>query len=361
MWCRLRHVPYWLVAFRGGEIRERETVGRKLGLVLIGLGVFALALAALAKYYAYERLAVVPLDQDTKSVSVGPDATIFDIRTQEEITLDLESNRIVVGDVKAAEEASQDLNRDIAVWETSVITDEPGAVIDEEHPPRSGSHDRVAFDRFTGEAVDCCGSFTSTTADIDTGEEIRDTETPITGQYFKLPFNAQKETYQFWDGALKESTDLVYRGTDTIDGLTVYRYEQVIEPTDVGDINAPASFFGIDQEGDVTLDRVYANTRTLWVEPETGVIIRGQEDQHVVAEYNGDEVATLTDVVIGYDEDTISANVKEYSEKASSLKIVREWVPLLGTIVGAALLLIGIVLAYRGRSYRRRPNRRRMA
>ena len=53
----------------------------------------------------------------------------------------------------------------------------------------------------------------------------------------------------------------------------------------------PASFFDIDEEGDVTLDRVYSNTRTLWIEPETGVIIRGQEDQLSVAEYEGEQVA----------------------------------------------------------------------
>ena len=33
---------------------------------------------------------------------------------------------------------------------------------------------------------------------------------------------------------------------------------------------------GIDEEGDVTLDRVYSNVRTLWIEPETdlgGVVL----------------------------------------------------------------------------------------
>lgn len=324
-------------------------MGKKSGIAFIGVGMFLLVLALLSRYYAYERLAVVPLNQDTVSVSEGPGATIFDIASKDEITLDLVSTRNVVGDVKASKEASDKMGRDIAVWETLVYSDEPGAQVDEEHPPRSGSHDRVAFDRHTGAAVDCCGSFTSSTADLESGVEVQDTETAIIGQYFKLPFDAQKKTYQFWDGSLKDATDLAYKATESIQGLKVYRYEQVIEPTDVADINAPASIFGIDADGDVKLDRIYSNTRTLWIEPETGVIIRGQEVQHVVAEYQGSEVATLTDVVIAYDAATVSDNVDTYSTLGTQLKIVRVWLPVGGGILGGLLALFGVLVLARSR------------
>jgi hypothetical protein len=325
-------------------------MGKKIGFVLVVLGAFLVTLALLSRFYAYDRLAVVPLDQDTVSVSEGPGARIFDIATQEEITLDLESVRTVVGDVEASEAASEDLDRQVAVWETAVVNDEPGAAVSEDNPPRSATHDRVAFDRHTGEAIDgCCETFLASAADLETGEEVRDTDTPITGQYFKLPFNTQQTTYQFWDGPLMDATDLEYQETEEIDGLTVYRFEQIIEPTDVGDIDAPASLFGIDAEGDVTLDRIYANTRTLWVEPETGVIIRGQEEQDVVAEYEGEEVATLTNVVIGYSEETIAQNVEDYSSLATQVKLIRVWVPLLGGILGGILLVIGAVLLLNAR------------
>lgn len=325
---------------------------KKLGWVLVGLGVFVVAVSLLSRLYMYDRIAVVPLDQDTVSVSQGPGATIFDIAERDEVTLDLVSTRNVVGDVKASEDASKDLDRDVAVWETLVFTDEPGAEVDEDNPPRSSTHDRVAFDRRTGEAIDCCGSYTASTADIGSGEEVRDEDTPITGQYFKLPFRSEKKTYQFWDGSLKDATDLEFEAAESIKGLEVYRYKQVIEPTTVGELNAPASFFGIDQEGDVTLDRVYSNTRTLWVEPETGVIIRGQEVQNTVAEFDGDEVATLTDVTIGYDDATVADNVDTYSSLSSQLKIIRFWLPVVGTIAGLLVLLAGIALVARGRRSR---------
>ena len=329
---------------------EGVDVGRKTGLALVGLGVFVLGLALLSRFYLYERLAVVPEDYERVNVSEGSNATIFDIAEQKEITTDLVSTRNVVGEVKASEDASDDLDRSIAVWQTLVYTTKPGATVDSENPPLSATHDSVAFDRHTGVVVDCCGNYLTSTADLDSGVEERDDQTVIQGQYYKLPFNAQKKTYQFWDGNLKDATDLVYKGTESIKGMTVYRYEQDIPPTDVGDITAPASFFGIDQEGDVTLDRIYANTRTLWVEPETGVIIRGQEAQDVVAQYNGQEVATLTNVLIGYNDETVKANIDDYEPLANQLKIVRVWLPLIGGVLGALLLIIGLVLLLRDRS-----------
>lgn len=330
-------------------------MSKRLGVILSGVGMFLLGVALLARFYAYDQLAVVPLDQDTVSVSEGPGATIFDIASQQEITVDLVSTRNVVGDVPASEEASDELGQDVAVWETLVYTDEPGAVVSADNPPRSSTFDRVAFDRHTGEAVTCCDTFTSTTVD-DNGDEVRNT-IDFEGQYFKFPFQTEQKTYQFWDGSLGEARDIEFQETETIEGLKVYRFEQQIEPTTVGNIDAPASFFGIDEEGDVTLDRVYSNTRTLWIEPETGVIIRGQEDQLAVAEYEGEQVATLTDVVIGYNPDTISENVDTYSALATQLKAIRIWVPLGGGILGLLLLVAGLVMLRRGRTQPAQSNR----
>ncbi len=318
-------------------------MSNKLGVILSGLGAFLVAMALLSRFYVYDQLAVVPLDQDTVSVSEGPGAVIFDIATQQEITLDLVSTRNVFGDVKASKEASDKLNRDIAVWETLVYTDEAGAVITPENPPRSSTNDRVAFDRHTGESVNCCDTFTASSAD-ENGDPIRDS-IAFEGLYFKFPFQTKKETYEFWDDSLGEATDIEFKAAEKIDGLTVYRFEQVIPPTNVAQIFAPASLFGIDEEGDVTLDRIYSNTRTLWVEPETGVIIRGQEDQLVVAQYKGDQVATLTDVTIGYNPATIAENVDTYSALSSQLKVVRIWLPVGAGILGLLLLVVGIILS----------------
>ena len=323
---------------------------RKVGLVLFGLGAFLVVLALLSRFYVYERLAVVPVDQESISYSYGDDATIFSIVDQEEITTDLKSTVKVAGDVDASEEASEALGEDVAVWEKTVTTNPPDAEITDEQPPLSFSHDYIAFERHTGEVLDWEGSFLSSSVDPDTGEEIRDYDTVVDGYYFKFPFGVEKKNYMWWDGSLGESVEIEYQGTEVLDGLTTYVFSQVIEPTDVGDIEAPASIFGVDEEGDIVLDRMYSNERTLWIEPETGAIVHSQEDQFVTADYEGESVATLTEVTSAFDDETISANVDSYSSQASQLKIVRVWLPLGAGILGLVLLVIGLALAARSRA-----------
>lgn len=51
---------------------------RKSAIVL-GFGAFFLTCGLLFKFYAYPRLAVVPLDQNTRQVVEGPDSTYLDV------------------------------------------------------------------------------------------------------------------------------------------------------------------------------------------------------------------------------------------------------------------------------------------
>ncbi len=328
-------------------------MGRKTGFALVGIGVFLVVLGLMSRFYAYEKLAVAPGDQNTVQRSSATGATVFDIAKQREVVTDLQSTQNVVGAPGASTAASKQYGRPIVVWETLVYTTKAGADVTQKDPPLSANHDRVAFDAHTGEAVNCCGHYIASGTSVSTGAEQRDTSTPITGLYFKLPFDAQKQTYKFWDGSLKTSTALRYQDTSSIEGLQVYRYEQVIAPTKVSTLVAPASFFGIDKPGNVNLDEIYANTRTLWVEPETGVIIRGQEAQYVVARYQGKQVGTLVDATVGYTNKTITDNVDEYGPLATQLKLLRFWLPVVATALGAVLILVGIFLLLRSRRHRR--------
>ncbi len=240
-------------------------------------------------------------------------------------------------------QASDELGRDIAVWETLVYTDEPGAEVSDETARRGPA--RTTSSRSTATPVRRSSAATPTPArPPTTAGSRRRTRSASRASTSSSRSRRRRRPTSFWDGSLREAPEIEFKEAETIEGLEVYRFEQVIPPTTVGNITAPASFFGIDEEGDVTLDRVYSNTRTLWIEPETGVIIRGQEDQLSVAEYEGEQVATLTDVTIGYNPETISDNVDTYSSLATQLKLIRIWVPLVGGILGLLLLAAGLVM-----------------
>ncbi|MGH1562748.1 DUF3068 domain-containing protein [Mumia sp. DW29H23] len=320
-------------------------MGKKTGFAAVIIGAFLLVLAILAKTYAYDQLAVVPLDQVSETVSKtaeGDDATYLNVAAPGGPAIEtgpLESRRQVVGQVEASKDASDELDEDLAVWDTFSYTAPPGTPADQ---ALSGTRDVVPFDRHTGETVRWAGAKTESN-----GVEIE----PFSffGNYFKFPFNTQKDAVDFWDGSLKKAVPAEYEGTDELEGLSVYKFVQTIEPTKIAEQPVPGSLVGEPGTPTVVADRMYSNVRTLWVEPETGVIIKGQEEQLATLDVEGEVKATITDAKLGYDDETVKATVDEYKTKASLLGMVRTTIPLVGGILGGLLIIGGAILLLRGR------------
>lgn len=327
------------------HLGEGVRVVRKLSIVLLALGAFLIVVAPMARFYAYPRLAVAPVNQNSVTTLVGPDATIFDIAALEEIQTDLVTTVRTVGDAKASEKAGDNT----VVWVSTSSTKSSDGV------RRSGSVDRVAFDATTAEAVNCCGEFYSVTE----GEE-----TPVKhdGLLVKFPFDTQKKSYDFWDSTLAEALPIAYVGTEKVQGLETYKFTHTIEPTQTGELEAPLSLLGLDGDDTVTAQRMYSNVRTLWVEPHSGVIIKRTEAQDNTLDYDGEPRITTTKVVTGYDAKTVSANVDEYGAQGRQLHLLRSTVPLFSLIFGSLLLAAGLVLAGRREDApRERDHTREMA
>lgn len=312
-------------------------MGKKFGTVALFLGAFLLALAALSKFYMYDQLAVVP--QNTTSTSIsgtapGADADYLDAAAGlKSTTGPLKSTRVTTGNVKKSKQASKDLNRDIAVWDTYSCTDKPDFDCGAGETPLSGTIDIVAFDRNTGETVNWKG----TKSESD-GKTIDPAD--FKGLYFKFPFNTQKKTYKFWDDTLRESTDAKYVGEGKVKGLKVYKFEQTIEPTKSGTIDVPGDLVGSDQ-ATVTADRMYSNVRSFSIEPVTGVIIIGGEAQDAYLEVDGVRKLTTTKATLVYTDQNTADTVDTYKSKATLLKAVKTTVPVGGAIVGILLIALG--------------------
>lgn len=306
----------------------------KLGPILSGLGGFLLVAGILLNVYAYPRLAVAPIDQNSETTLVGPDATVFDIESLSEIQTTVTTTAQTVGDIEATEEAEEESGDDIRVWVNSTSTKSDDNVV------RSRSIERVAFDAHTGEAVNCCGAYSETTQG--SPEQVE-----FAGQVFKFPFQTKKETYQWWDGTLKRAFPAEFVEEDEIDGLKVYKFEQTIEPEVWTQMDVPPSVVGEEGEDAITADRAYGNVRTFWVEPETGVVINRQEQQSATLQIDGEDRTTLTDVTTAFTDESVQNNIDEYSDKASQLKMVRSTLPLALGIAGALLIVIGLLLSRR--------------
>ena len=296
---------------------------RPLGLVLLALGVALLALAPLLRFYIYPSLAKAPLDQDSQTVSVAPDATYLDIGALELVEGEtLTATRRVHGDVAAG-------NDERAVWDVFVrVENEAKELV-------TATTDRVAFDRRTSEAINCCGV------------SLNGAPARHSGIEYKFPFDAEKKTYQYFDTTLGKASDMVYKASESIEGVNVYRYEQVIEPTKISELEVPGSLIG-REETSVPVDRYYSNVRRVWVEPATGVIVKGQEEQlSTLRDDTGDDVLTVTDAVLTFDDDTVAEQADTAKENKRLLGILKTLGPLVAGILGVILVVVGLVLALR--------------
>jgi DUF3068 family protein len=302
---------------------------RVLGRVILGVGVFLLVLAPFMRYYAYPKLAQAPQDQTLRIVSEGPNANILDPKTFTNYRTNLTSVRLVQGDVEAAKKQGDNTD----VWDSTVsTTDATGKVLQR-------TIERAAFDANTSADVNCCGEFVSLSKGV---------ETPVkhTGIVFKFPFLTQKHDYLFWDITLGKAFPMVYQGTEDIDGYQTYKFVQTIKPAPYGEaqqLNRNA--LDLPGEGDVTAQTYYSNVRTVWVEPETGVILKGQEQQYNTIRAEGEDRIVTTAVTIGYNDASVKDLADTYGGKGSDLHRLRVVLPLIALIAGLVLALGGLVLS----------------
>jgi hypothetical protein len=303
-------------------------VARRVGFVLVFVGLFLLFFGLVERVYAYPRLKKAPLDQYSSPVATGT-GTYFN-RSPDKLAeisgARLSNKRIVRGDVGAGTD-------DVAVWDSfnSTIDTADNGVI-------TATQERIALDRVTAQSVQCCG------------------ENPRhQGLTLKFPFDTGKTTYQFWDGPAQRALPAAFTRTEKLNGVTVYRFEQRIDRLDVGDQEIPGSLAGDPETPSVQTNIVYSNLKTLWVEPVTGIIVKAQQDASQVLETQGGEpVLTLLDAVLTYDDATVGRNAEDAASGASRLR-------LLGTILPLAALFLGLVALAAGLVLLRSPEGRRVA
>ena len=303
-------------------------MARRVGFVLVFVGLFLLFFGLFERFYAYPRLKKAPLDQYSQPVATGT-GTYFNRspdRLEEVTGAQLLNKRVVRGDVAAGTD-------EVAVWDSfnsTIDTADQGVI--------TATQERIALDRVTAQSVQCCG------------------ENPRhQGLTLKFPFDTQKTTYQFWDGPAQRALPAAYTRTERLEGVDVYRFEQRIDRLDVGDQEIPGALAGDPDTPSLQTNIIYTNLKTLWVEPATGIIVKAQQDVSQVLETpGGEQVLTLLDGTLTYDEATVSANADDAASGATRLR-------LLGTILPAVALFLGLIAVAAGLVLLRSPEGRRVA
>jgi hypothetical protein len=294
------------------------------GLILVGLGAAFVVIAVLLRFYIAPALAKAPLDQYTITRALAPNATYLDLSAGLKIMHgDLEVTRVVKGDTNAG-------SSDVAVWEVFVgIETANDSLV-------SASTDRVAFDRRTSVAVNCCSE------NVNGDKTVRHQ-----GIEYKFPFHAKKQTYQYFDTSIRKATPMRFEGAEKLHGVPVYRYVQRIEPTKIAELDVPGSLLG-RSEPSVTADRMYSNVRTVWVEPASGVIVKGQERQlSTLQGSDGNGKATITDAVLTSTEPTVEQQTDTAADARRTLRVLEFTGVLALAFLGVLLFALGLWLVRR--------------
>jgi hypothetical protein len=327
-------------------------VRRVIGFVLLGLGVFAVTLGLLLRFYAYPQLAKVPLDNESLSVAEGHGIKALVVATvngapapEVRDNLTLRSTTYVTGDLTRPEVKA---DGDVAVYVEAIKTVDEGSDITINASVRS-----LCLDRHTGEAVAPCeGQY----IEVQQGKrEIVNRNTlQQPGLSFKFPFGTDQKDYAFYDLQVRKAVKARYAGEDTVQGLDTYKYVMEVSNTKVGEREVPGSLVGRPDEPSVTASLYYQGKRTLWVEPVTGIIVRGEQDmvQELVppGERPGDGTVVF-DGTLRLTDATVNDNVHKAEDAMGQIRLLTTF-PIYLWIGGGLLAVVGVVVLF----LRRRPS-----
>ena len=326
---------------------ERSGPSRILALFLIGLGAFLVVAAILIPTYTVSALEKTPLDLEVTTVSTGT-GSVLDARSLAagravvDQNVPLTSQRFVtVEDPSDADimtlQAGQSLRRTDKQADTGLLT---------------ATVDRVSIDRKTSMPVE------SPIGTIQVAGDKPAEEVAHTGLQYKFPFNAEQKSYPYFDVNARASKDIDFVEETEINGTPVYQYQQTVGPVDLSTVvnlptnkvTLPADTWGVEGgTAPVTMTRWYENTRTLWVEPETGVVVKGEEQIH---QYYGREAGRPeVDVLkapITFDENTVEYQIQQAKDGQDKLSLFGRTVPIVAGILGVISLIAGVVLLLRG-------------
>jgi hypothetical protein len=304
-------------------------VRKILMALLVGIGIFGLVLAALLRFYAPSHAEKTPLNLDIKQVANGP-GKILNAATGQLEDFTLNATRRVRTDSAASDSKVTVVQETLCVVKNIGNPPECVDAHDPQHRLVSVTTDRVAADRKTGESV----NDPKYAANID-----GDSSATHTGLSYKWPLHAKKSSYKFFDPVSRQAPDARFIGTDKLKGMKMYKYEAVIDKMDL-----PIS---------PGIPGSYADTRTVWVEPVTGVIVQGTEVQkRWLADGSPAFDTTLT-----FNPASVDYQAKQASDGRAKIKQLTVIFPLICLLVGLAAL-VGAFLLYRqtsGNGHRARP------
>ncbi|MFC9965804.1 DUF3068 domain-containing protein [Nocardia ignorata] len=330
-----------------------SNVRRIIACILVGLGALLLACAVMIPTYTVGKVAKTPLDLRITTIAKsvpGEEALVLDAKslTSPEGSAKIDTNVPIVSqrfltveEPSDADEmtvqAGQTLRRDDRDGDTGLLT---------------ASVDRVTIDRKTGEPIPVSPNG-SIAVNVDkSGASVAD-PSQRRGLQYRFPIGTEKKSYPYFDLNARATYDIDFVEESEVNGVPVYHFRQTIPVTNMWDVvpaatnklTLPAAKWGLEGEEPVTMTRYYTNTRDVWVEPRTGAVLKGGESIHLFYGRSADKVdVTALKAHLVFDEETIDAQLAVTQESLDKLDLFGKTLPVVFGILGAILVIAGIVL-----------------
>ncbi len=251
--------------------------------------------------------------------------------------------------------------------------------------------DRITLDRITAMPIE---EATSTIQVVAAGGEAAPVGFVRNGLQYKFPFDTEQRAYDYFDASTFTTNPIEFVGETTVGGVEAYEFRQKLGPIDMWSSirdhfasisegydpavesvlasyrreGMTAGQWGLagDPERVVDMRRFYTNTRTVWVNPDTGQIVNGTEDifqffaedqedadaffadKAALEEEKAEPTRTAVRFQSGWNEETQEITLSGAQHSADTLNTFGRVVPIVLGILGVLSLLGGIVLGARG-------------
>ena len=305
------------------------------------LGILLLVAAPLLRFWVSPALAQappLPPGGSTTYLETGVLTSLFDLESGAAATTEpvpVTRTTTVTGDAAATQQAEA-AGRNVSVTTTSqTTTTADGRVLGE-------LGFRLAADRSSQALVNCCG------AQVD-GVPV---DMEGSGSPLRLPWFTPPAAYPYFDPTLVRGVEMAYLGTDRIQDQPVSKFQQATPATALGSLQVPGRLVGSEQPT-VRMSRVHSVSRTLWVDPTTGIILRSAERvRETLRDSAGKDVVVLIAMTLGSTPEQEATQLAQAEREGLPVMSAHTFGPLLCLLVGGILLvagLVGLVLRTRAR------------
>ena len=307
---------------------------RWLSRLAIALGLLLLVAAPVLRFWVTPALAQSPQVPGNGSfltfTSTGTVSALFDLATETDISttepIPVTRTLATTGSAEAAQ-AAQSEGLNVAVTETldQTVTDDDRVIAQTQF--------RLAADRHSQALADCCGV------------QVGGVSVPMAGagNPLRLPWFAAPETYPYFDTTLLKAVDLSYIGTEQVGDVHAMKFQQATPPTVVGTVPVPGDLVGSEQPT-VTLGRAYSVTRSLWVDPTTGIVLRSTERvREALRDDAGQDVVVLLVMTLSSTPEQQAVQLAAAHQEGQPVLWAYSYGPALCLAVGGVLLVLGLI------------------